>query len=60
MFRGLVPVYPVASFSYALIAIDVVAAQANTAPQDPCPGLMIGLSIVFLWHFFDVPYAVLI
>ena len=40
--------YPVASFSYALMAIDVVVAQAETAPLDPCPGPMMGLSMVFL------------
>ena len=48
---GFVPVNPVASFLYAFMATDVVVAHADTAPLDPCPGPMIGLSGVFLWHF---------
>ena len=39
---------PLANFLYALMAIDVMAAQADTACQDPCPGPIIGLCIVFL------------
>ena len=52
---GFDPVNPFANFPYALIAIDVVAAHTDTAPQEPCPGPIIGVFNVFLWHFFDVP-----